>query len=132
MSKTNGAQTVEVIPGRRIVLSGAVGRTNVDELVWLTNTVLENAAAWKSRGWVYVADCSQMDPVGPKEAGELVKMTKAFVDAGCIAFGFAEGKSVLLRIQTQKNTERSETGIPEGHFATREEALDWIKKEFQI
>lgn len=132
MAKTNGAQTVEVIPGRKVVLSGAVGRTNVDELVWLTETVLSSAAAWKSTGWAYIADCSQMDPVGPKEGGELVKMTKAFVDAGCKAFAFAEGSSIMLKIQAQKNTERSETGVPEGHFATREEALEWLQKEFNI
>ena len=132
MAKTNGAQTVEVIPGRRVVLSGAVGRTNVDELVWLTETVLSSAAAWKSTGWAYIADCSKMDPVGPKEGGELVKMTKAFVDAGCKAFAFAEGSSIMLKIQAQKNTERSETGVPEGHFATREEALEWLQKEFNI
>lgn len=132
MAKTNGAQTVEVIPGRKIVLSGAVGRTNVDELIWLTETVLSSASAWKSTGWAYIADCSKMDPVGPKEGGELVKMTKAFVDAGCKAFGFAEGSSIMLKIQAQKNTERSETGVPEGHFATREEALEWLQKEFNI
>ena len=132
MTKTNGAQTVEVIPGRRIVLSGAVGRTNVDELVWLTETVLSSAASWKASGWAYIADCSKMDPVGPKEGGELVKMTKSFVDAGCKAFAFAEGTSIMLKIQAQKNTERSETGIPEGHFATREEALEWLQKEFNI
>jgi len=132
MAKTNGAQTVEVIPGRKVVLSGAVGRTNVDELIWLTETVLSSAAAWKSTGWAYIADCSKMDPVGPKEGGELVKMTKAFVDAGCKAFAFAEGSSIMLKIQAQKNTERSETGVPEGHFATREEALEWLQKEFNI
>ena len=44
MAKKKGAQTVEVIPGRRIVLSAGVGRTNIDELVWLTNTVLADAS----------------------------------------------------------------------------------------
>ena len=32
MSKTKGAQTVELIRGRKIVLSAGVGKTNVDEL----------------------------------------------------------------------------------------------------
>jgi len=59
-------------------------------------------------------------------------MTKAFVDAGCEAFGFAEGSSVLLKIQAQKNTERSETGVIEGHFATVEEVLEWLKNEVHI
>lgn len=29
-------------------------------------------------------------------------------------------------------TQRSETGVLEGHFATREEALDWLKTEINI
>lgn len=132
MSRTNGAQTVNVIPGRKIVLSAGVGKTNVDELKWLTETVLNSAKTWKSSGWAYIADCSQMSPVTPAEGGELVTMTKKFVEAGCKAFAFAEGKSVLLKVQAQKNTERSKTGVVEGHFETVEEALDWLKKEVHI
>ncbi len=128
MAKSFGSQTVETVPGRKVVISGCVGETNIDELKWLTDTVLAEAAAWKS-GWAYIADCSQMKPVTPAEGGELVIMTKKFVDAGCKAFGFAEGTSIMLKVQTQKNTQRSETGVLEGHFATREEALDWIKEE---
>lgn len=132
MAKKNGTQTVDVVAGRKIVVSAGVGKTNVEELRWLTDTVLASAKAWKSTGWAYVADCSQMSPVSPSEGGELVTMTKKFVEAGCKAFGFAEGKSVMLKVQAQKNTERSNTGVAEGHFATVEEALDWIKKEFKI
>ena len=132
MAKKNGAQSVEVIAGRRIVLSAGVGKTNIDELKWLTETVLSSAKSWKSSGWAYIADCSQMSPVSPAEGGELVTMTKKFVDAGCKAFAFAEGKSVMLKVQAQKNTERSNTGVIEGHFATVEEALDWLKKEVRI
>ena len=132
MLKKNGAQSVDVIPGRKIVLSAGVGKTNVDELIWLTDTVLAEAAAWKATGWAYIADCSQMLPVGASESGELVKMTKKFVEAGCKAFGFAEGKSIMLKIQAQKNTERSATGVIEGHFATVDEVLDWLKEEVSI
>jgi len=132
MAKKNGAQSVETVAGRRIVVSAGVGKTNVDELKWLTDTVLAEAAAWKSSGWAYVADCSRMDPVTPTEGGELVIMTQKFVDAGCKAFGFAEGQSIMLKVQAKKNTERSNTGVAEGHFATVEEALDWIKEELGI
>lgn len=127
MSKVNGAQSVETIPGRKIVLSAGVGKTNIDELKWLSETVLKEAAAWKSTGWAYIADCSKMNPVTPAEGGELVIMTKKFVDAGCKAFGFAEGSSVMLKLQAQKNTQRSETGVLEGHFATVDEVLTWLK-----
>ena len=76
MAKQNGAQSVETVAGRRIVVSAGVGKTNVDELRWLTDTVLAEAAGWKSSGWAYVADCSRMDPVSPNEGGELVTMTQ--------------------------------------------------------
>ena len=127
MAKVNGAQSVETIPGRKIVLSAGVGKTNIDELKWLTETVLESAAAWKTTGWAYIADCSKMNPVTPAEGGELVIMTKKFVEAGCKAFGFAEGSSVMLKLQAQKNTQRSETGVLEGHFATVDEVLTWVE-----
>lgn len=132
MAKKKGAQSVETVPGRKVVISSAVGKTNVDELKWLTDTVLASAAAWKSTGWAYIADCSKMDPVSPAESGELITMTKKFVAAGCKAFAFAEGKSIMLKIQAKKNTERSNTGIAEGHFATTAEALEWLKKTLNI
>lgn len=132
MVKRNGAQSVEVIQGRKIVLSAGVGKTNVEELKWLADTVLAQTTLWKRSGWAYIADCSQMTPVTPAEGGELVTMTKRFVEAGCKAFAFAEGKSIMLKVQAQKNTERSQTGVLEGHFVTVEEALDWLKKEVGI
>lgn len=132
MTKKHGAQLVDTVVGRKIIISAGVGKTNIDELKWLTETVLKEASKWKSTGWAYIADCSKMEPVSPAEGGELVKMTKAFVDAGCKAFGFAEGKSMVLKVQAQKNTQRSNTGVAEGHFATVNEALAWIKEEFNI
>ena len=132
MIKKNGAQVVDVVPGRKIVVSAGVGKTNIDELKWLTETVLKEAKAWKNSGWAYIADCSKMSPVTPAEGGELVTMTKKFVEAGCKAFAFAEGKSVLLKVQAQKNTERSHTGVIEGHFETVDQALAWLKDEVHI
>lgn len=129
MAKVNGAQSVEVIPGRKIVLSAGVGKTNIAELKWLSETILEEAKDWKTTGWAYIADCSQMDPVTPAESGELVVMTRKLVNAGCKAFGFAEGGSVMLKVQAKKNTERSQTGVIEGHFATVDDVLKWLKDD---
>ena len=132
MKKTNGAQSIEIVTGRRIVLSAGNGKTNADELVWLTENVLKDAARWKNTGWAYIADCSNMKPISPSEISYLVNMTKAFVDAGCKAFGFAEGHSIMLKNQAKKNTEMSNTGVLEGHFETVQEALDWIKEVVNI
>lgn len=131
MAKTKGAQTIELVSGRKIILSTGVGKTNAEELIWLKETILADVKNWKD-GWAYIADCSNMKPVGPSEIPHLIEMTKAFVEAGCKAFGFAEGHSVMLKIQAQKNTEMSKTGVPEGHFATVEEALDWIKNDIGL
>lgn len=114
---------------RKVILSSAVGKTNIDELKWLTETILTEVANWKD-GWAYIADCSQMEPVVPAEGRELVEMTKKFVEAGCKAF--AEGNSIMLKVQAHKNTERSNTGIPEAHFATTDEALVWLKETVNL
>ena len=125
-------QVVEDIPGRKIILSAGIGQTNPTDLLWLMDTVLKHAAAWKATGWAYIADCTQMKPIGSQESGVLVKMTKAFVDAGCKAFGFAEGSSVMLKIQAKKNTQLSDTGVIEGHFATVDEVLNWLKEDLKL
>ena len=132
MKETHLTQRVEDIPGRRIILSAGIGQTNVDDLQWLMDTVLKHAAGWKATGWAYIADCTQMKPIGPKESNVLVKMTKSFVDAGCKAFGFAEGTSMMLKIQAKKNTQMSDTGVIEGHFATVDEVLDWLKNDLNL
>jgi hypothetical protein len=132
MKETHGSQSVEVIAGRKIILSAGNGKTNIEDLKWLTATVLKNAGAWKADGWAYIADCTAMEPVAPDEVGELIEMTKAFVEAGCKAFGFAEGESIMLKAQTKANTKFSHTGVIEGHFATVEEVLSWLQKDIHI
>ncbi|MBR5866318.1 MAG: hypothetical protein IKZ04_00250 [Spirochaetaceae bacterium] len=132
MKETQGTQTVEIIPNRNVILSAGVGQTNLTDLQWLMETVLKNVKGWKLTGWAYIADCSKMEPVGPKESSQLVTMTKAFVDAGCKAFAFAEGSSIMLKVQAKKNTQMSETGIAEGHFATVEDALAWLNDDLGI
>lgn len=132
MKESHGTQEVEVVAGRNVVVSAGIGKTDADDLKWLMSTVLSKASAWKATGWAYVADCTKMEPVGPGEIGQLVEMTKAFVEAGCKAFGFAEGDSLMLKVQTKKNTQMSDTGVIEGHFATVPEVLDWLKTDMSL
>lgn len=132
MKESQGTQSVEVIAGRNIIVSAGTGKTNIDDLKWLMSTVLSKVGSWKTSGWAYVADCTQMEPVGPGEIGQLVEMTKSFVEAGCKAFGFAEGSSLMLKVQTKKNTQMSDTGVIEGHFETVEQVLEWLKTDMGL
>ena len=132
MKETHGSQDIEVIAGRKVIVTAGKGKTNVDDLAWLRESVLAKASPWKNADWAYVADCTQMEPVGPEETGLLIEMTKAFVDAGCKAFGFAEGSSIMLKAQAKTNTKMSQTGVIEGHFATVEEVLEWLKSDINI
>ena len=118
MGAKSGVQSVKVVPGRKIIISTGSGSTSVEEIKQLTETVLKNAKSWNQSGWAYVADCTNVQPVTPAEAGELVVMTKKLVEAGCKALGFVEGKSVMLKVQAQKNTQRSATGVAEGDYGT--------------
>ena len=115
-----------------LILLGIEEADTDEDLKWLTATVLKNAGAWKADGWAYIADCTAMEPVAPDEVGELIEMTKAFVEAGCKAFGFAEGESIMLKAQTKANTKFSHTGVIEGHFATVQDVLDWLQKDIHI
>lgn len=132
MSKSNGTQTVERIPGRNIIISTGIGKSNLEELKWLADAVLEEAMPLASTNWAYIGNCSQMAPVTSLESNSLIEMTRRFAEAGCQAFAFVEGKSFMQRIQTRNHTKRSGADLPEGHFATVEEALDWIAKEIHF
>ena len=125
MNLTHGAQTVQTYTGKRIIKSGAVGATNVEEVKWLTNTLVGLAAAWKASGWVYIVDISKMSPVAPEVSQELVTLHKKLTEAGCKAMAFVEGGAFFTAAQAKEHQKQSHAVIQEGHFRTEEEAIKW-------
>ena len=65
MAKQNGAQTVKEVEGRRVIISAGVGKTNADELLWLTDTVLAAGKALQT---------PKQTPVPVTGCGNFVKM----------------------------------------------------------
>lgn len=126
MRKTNGAQYVEVIAGKKIVKSGAVGATTVEEIKWLTDTLVSEAAAWKDTGWAYLVDITQMSPVSSEASLELVNLHNRLGASGCKIMAFVDGKSIFTAVQAKVHQKQSESDIQEAHFATEEEAVKWI------
>lgn len=132
MAFSNEITTVEKIPGRKIIVAKSVGKTSVADMKWFTDSLLDEVAEWKETGWVYMADISRMSPVFPPESAALIELTKTLVAEGCKALAFVEGKASMIRIQAHSHTERAATGVLEGHFKTKEEALEWIAKELHM
>ncbi len=126
MKLTYGVQTVETIPGKRVIKSGAVGATNVAEIRWLTNQLVSLSAAWKTSGWVYMVDISQMAPAAPEVSAELVELHKKLTVSGCRGMAFVEGAAFYLAAQAKQHQKQAHSVIQEGHFRTEADALKWI------
>ncbi len=126
MKLVHGAQTVEVLTGKRIIKSGAVGATTAEEIRWLINTLVTNSAAWKTSGWAYMVDITKMSPASPEVSQELVQLHTKLTAAGCRAMAFVEGSAIFLAAQAKQHQKQSHAAILEGHFKTEAEALKWI------
>ena len=127
MKLTHGAQTVEVFKEKRIIKSGAVGSTNVEEVKWLTGTLVSSSTAWKASGWAYIVDISKMSPVTPDVSEELVQLHKKLEAAGCKAMAFVDFGAFVTATQAKKHQQKSNAAIQEGHFRTEPDAIAWIE-----
>ncbi len=126
MTWTNGAQTVETLAGKKIVKSGAVGKTTLEEIQWLTKKLVDASAAWKATGWGYISDISKMQPVSPDISAELVNLHKALESSNCKAMAFVVGSAIFTDAQAKSHQKQSHAGIQEGHFKTEAEAVAWL------
>lgn len=128
MKKVHGAQYVEVNYAKRVIKSGAVGATNVEEVRWLIQTLITTAGVWKASGWGYIVDISKMAPVTPDVSQELVVLHKKLTEAGCKAMAFVDFGAFVTSAQAKQHQKQSNALIQEGHFKTEEEALAWIAR----
>jgi len=127
MKYSHGTQTIESYLGKRIVKSGAVGATNVEEVKWLTTQLLTIASGWKTTGWGYIVDISQMKPVTPDVSEELVNLHKGLATNGCKAMAFVNFAAFVTGAQAKEHQKKSNAAIAEASFKTEEEAIAWIE-----
>ena len=128
MKYTHGTQTVETIAGKKIVKSGAVGSTNVEEVKWLTKTLVSASAVWKATGWGYICDITKMSPVTPDVSEELINLHKELAVAGCKAIAFLDFCSFMTGAQAKEHQKKSNSPFKEGHFKSEEEAVKWLEE----
>lgn len=125
---TYGAQEVQVFPEKHIIKSSAKGETNVAEVRWLTELILESASSWKETGWGYVVGINDMEPVNHEVSKELVELHKKVETAGCKAIAFIDPNALILSLQAKNHQRKSKTSNKEKHFKTEEEAFAWVEK----
>ena len=109
-----------------MIKSGAVGATNVEEVRWLIQTLLTSSMVWKTQGWAYIVDISQMAPVTPDVSKELVSLHQKLTAAGCKAMAFVDFGAFVTSAQAKQHQKQSNAGIQEGHFKTEADAMAWI------
>ena len=126
MKLTYGVQTVETIPGKRVIKSGAVGATNVDEIKWLIKQLAALSSAWRMTGWVYMIDITKMAPAPPEVSAELVNLHKQLTTSGCKGMAFIEGSAFYVAAQAKQHQKQAHTVMQEGHFKTEADAMKWV------
>ncbi|MBR5484948.1 MAG: hypothetical protein IKV41_00370 [Oscillospiraceae bacterium] len=126
MKLAHGKMTVEVLAGKRIIKTGAVGAVTAEEVRWMTNALVTNSVAWKATGWAYIADISKMSPAAPDVSQELVTLHTKLATAGCRAVAFVEGNAIFLAAQAKQHQKQAHASFLEGHFKTEDEALKWV------
>lgn len=132
MYSLHGAQKIHVYSEKRIIKSSAVGETNVQEVRWLADRMVEYAAEWKECGWGYLVGISEMAPVTSDVSVELIELHKKLELAGCKAIAFVKADAFVISVQAKKHQKKSKASYKEEYFKTEEEAFAWLEKMLGI
>lgn len=132
MYSLHGTQQIYVHSDKRIIKSGAVGETTLEEVRWLEGKMLEYAKPWQESGWGYLVDIEMMTPVSPDISKELVEFHKKLEGAGCKAIAFIDPGAFAIAAQAKKHQKKSKASYKEKHFKTEEEAIAWLVKVLNL
>jgi hypothetical protein len=123
-----GIQVVEVFEDDYIIKSSADGVTNVEEIIWLKNKLIEIAQNWRGKKWGYIADISKLQTVSIEVSSVLVNLHTEIFENGCSCVGFVEPINAFISRQAAVHNRLSDAELQEGHFHNFEEAFNWAKK----
>lgn len=128
MRYCKGVQKIEVFEDDLIIKSGADGVTNVEEIIWLKEKLLEISKKWKGKKWAYIADISKLEIVPTEVSSELIKLHVEILKNGCVCVGFVEPEKAFISRQAAVHNRMSNTGLQEGHFNSFDDAFSWAKE----
>jgi hypothetical protein len=122
-----GIQIVEVFEDDYIIKSSADGVTNVEEIIWLKNKLIEIAQNWRGKKWGYIADISKLQTVSIEVSSVLVNLHTEIFENGCSCVGFVEPINAFISRQAAVHNRLSDAELQEGHFHNFDEAFSWAK-----
>ena len=122
-----GIQIVEVFEDDYIIKSSADGVTNVEEIIWLKNKLIEIAQNWRGKKWGYIADISKLQTVSTEVSSVLVNLHTEIFENGCSCIGFVEPINAFISRQAAVHNRLSDAELQEGHFHDFDEAFNWAK-----
>ena len=122
-----GIQVVEVFEDDYIIRSSADGVTNVEEIIWLKNKLIEIAQNWPGKKWGYIADISKLQTVSIEVSSVLVNLHTEIFENGCSCVGFVEPINAFISRQAAVHNRLSDAELQEGHFHDFDEAFNWAK-----
>ena len=122
-----GIQIVEVFEDDYIIKSSADGVTNVEEIIWLKNKLIEIAQNWRGKKWGYIADISKLQTVSIEVSSVLVNLHTEIFENGCSCVGFVEPINAFISRQAAVHNRLSDAELQEGHFHDFDEAFNWAK-----
>lgn len=128
MYSIHGVQEIHVHSDKRVIKSGATGSTNVEEVRWLADKLVEYAEPWKECGWGYLVDIGDMTPVSSEISKELVELHKKLEEIGCKAIAFIDPDVFVIAVQAKNHQRKSKASYKEKHFRTEAEAFAWLEK----
>ncbi len=132
MYSLHGAQQIYVYEEKRIIKSSATGKTNEEEVQWLTDKMLEYSEEWKDCGWGYLVGIGDMEPVTAEVSAMLIEFHKKLESAGCKAIAFVESDAFVIAVQAKRHGKKSKTAYKEKHFKREKEAMDWLEKMLSV
>ena len=122
-----GIQVVEVFEDDYIIKSSADGVTNVEEIIWLKNKLIEISQNWRGKKWGYIADISKLQTVSTEVSSVLVNLHTEIFENGCSCVGFVEPINAFISRQAAVHNRLSDAELQEGHFHDFDEAFNWAK-----
>ena len=91
MEYCKGIQKIEVFENDFVIKSSADGITNVEEIAWLKDKLVEISKNWEGKKWAYIADISKLQIVPTEVSSELIQLHVEIYNNGCVCVGFFFG-----------------------------------------